>query len=186
VGPAARLNVCSGCGTSLADQEWAEFRSYERGPILSSFYNHYARLIEILYCLETIESLMADPAILNPEDIRAHAQPNFGEGIGCVEAPRGTLFHHYRVDRHGLMTWANMIVATGNNNLAMNRGVQQVAERFISGKEISEGALNRVEAVIRAFDPCLSCSTHAVGQMPLLIELIAADGTLLDTVRRGG
>jgi NAD-reducing hydrogenase large subunit len=186
VGPAARLNVCSGCGTPQSDQEWAEFRSYERGPLLSSFYNHYARLIEILYCIETIERLMADPAILNPEDIRAHARPNFGEGIGCVEAPRGTLFHHYRVDRHGLMTWANMIVATGNNNLAMNRGVQQVAERFISGKEISEGALNRVEAVIRAFDPCLSCSTHAVGRMPLLIELVAADGTCLDTVQRGG
>jgi NAD-reducing hydrogenase large subunit len=153
---------------------------------LSSFYNHYARLIEILYCIETIERLMADPAILDPEGIRAHAQPNFGEGIGCVEAPRGTLFHHYRVDRNGLMTWANMIVATGNNNLAMNRGVQQVAERFISGKEISEGALNRVEAVIRAFDPCLSCSTHAVGRMPLLIELVAADGTCLDTAQRGG
>ncbi len=184
VGPAARLNVCSGCGTPLADQEWAEFRSYERGPILSSFYNHYARLIEILYCIETAEILMEDPAILNPDDIRAHAQPNFGEGIGCVEAPRGTLFHHYKVDRHGLMTWANMIVATGNNNLAMNRGVQQVAERFISGKKISEGALNRVEAVIRAFDPCLSCSTHAVGQMSLLIQLTAADGTVLDEVRR--
>ncbi|HSO19954.1 MAG TPA: Ni/Fe hydrogenase subunit alpha [Desulfosarcina sp.] len=186
VGPAARLNVCSGCGTPMADQEWAEFRSFERGPLLSSFYNHYARLIEILYAIETIERLMDDPGILDPEDIRSHARPNFGEGIGCVEAPRGTLFHHYKVDRHGLLIWANMIVATGNNNLAMNRGVQQVAERFIGGKEITEGALNRVEAVIRAFDPCLSCSTHAVGQMPLIVQLKAADGTVLQEMTRGG
>ncbi len=184
VGPAARLNVCNGCGTPLADQEWAEFRSLERGPVMSSFFNHYARLIEILFAIETLERLLQDPALLSPR-VRAFAQPNFLEGIGCVEAPRGTLIHHYRVDENGLMTWANLIVATGNNNLAMNRGVLQVAKRFITGTEVSEGALNRVEAVIRAFDPCLSCSTHALGRMALTVRVQRPDGTLINEIERG-
>ena len=184
VGPAARLNVCSGCGTPLADQEWAEFRELERGPVLSSFYNHYARLIEILFCLETIEKLLASDALESPR-VRALAQPNFLEGIGCVEAPRGTLIHHYRIDEHGLMTWANLIVATGHNNLAMNRGVLQVAKRFITGPAAPEGAFNRVEAVIRAFDPCLSCSTHALARMPLRIRFLRRDGTVIADNCRG-
>ncbi|MDY0039783.1 MAG: Ni/Fe hydrogenase subunit alpha, partial [Desulforhabdus sp.] len=162
VGPAARLNVCNGCGTPLADQEWAEFRSLERGPVMSSFYNHYARLIEILYSIEVLERLLQDPDILSTR-IRAFARPNYSEGIGVVEAPRGTLFHHYKVDEYGLMTWANMIVATGNNNLAMNRGVLQVAKRFINGTTLTDPAINRIQAVVRAFDPCLSCSTHVLG-----------------------
>jgi NAD-reducing hydrogenase large subunit len=95
------------------------------------------------------------------------------------------LLHHYRTDEHGLITWANLIIATGHNNLAMDRGVLQTAQRFVKGETIEEGMLNRVEAVIRTFDPCLSCSTHAIGQMPLHIELKASDGTLLDTVQRG-
>ena len=178
VGPAARLNVCNGCGTELADQEWAEFRDLERGPVMSSFFNHYARLIEILFCIETMQELLHDPAILASR-IRAVAQPNFPEGVGCVEAPRGTLIHHYRVDENGLMTWANLIVATGHNTMAMSRGVLQVAKRFITGTSVSEGALNRVEAVIRAFDPCLSCSTHALGQAPFSFRFMKADGTIL-------
>lgn len=181
VGPAARLNVCDGCGTPLADQEWAEFRNLERGPILSSFQNHYARLIEILYCIETLETLLIDPDILSGH-IRAFAQPNHFEGIGVVEAPRGTLFHHYRVDEHGLITWANFIVATGHNNLAMNRGILQTARRFLRGTQFTEGALNRIEAVIRAFDPCLSCSTHAIGRIPIRMQLLTREGTLLDEV----
>lgn len=183
VGPAARLNVCNGCGTPLADQEWAEFRDLERGPVLSSFYNHYARLIEILYCVETMDRLLEDDALLSSR-VRALAQPNFLEGIGCVEAPRGTLIHHYRIDDCGLMTWANLIVATGHNNLAMNRGVLQVAKRFIVGPDAPEGAFNRVEAVIRAFDPCLSCSTHALGGMPLVFRFARADGTVLAEIPR--
>jgi NAD-reducing hydrogenase large subunit len=182
VGPAARLNVCSGCGTPKADQEWAEFTRLDRGPVLSSFYNHYGRLIEILFSIEVMEKLLNDPEILNPH-VRAFAQPNHYEGVGVVEAPRGTLIHHYKVDEEGLMTWANLIVATGNNNLAMNRGVLQVAKQFITGDKISEGALNRVEAVVRAFDPCLSCSTHALGRMTLPIQLLGPDGTVLDEVR---
>jgi NAD-reducing hydrogenase large subunit len=183
VGPAARLNVCNNCGTPLADQELDEFRSLDSRPLSSSFHNHHARLIEILYCIETIEALMADPEILDPH-VRAQAEPNFTEGLGCVEAPRGTLLHHYRVDPDGLITWVNLIVATGHNNLAMNRGVRQVAERFIQGDDIAEGALNRLEAVIRAFDPCLSCSTHALGRMPLVVELRNPDGSLRRRLRR--
>lgn len=184
VGPAARLNVCNGMGTPLADQEWAEFRDLERGPVMSSFHNHYARLIEILACVELMQGLLNDPEILSPR-VRSYAQPNHPEGVGCVEAPRGTLIHHYRADENGLMTWANLIVATGHNNLAMNRSVLQVAKRYVKGEKISEGALNRVEAVIRAYDPCLSCSTHAFGEMPLRIQLLGADGTVLDEVARG-
>ncbi len=182
VGPAARLNVCSGCGTPKADQEWAEFIGLERGPVMSSFYNHYARLIEALFCIEQMEDLLNDPQILDPH-VRAFAQPNHYEAVGVVEAPRGTLFHHYRVDEQGLITWANMIVATGNNNLAMNNGVLQVAQRFIQGDKITDGALNRIEAVIRAFDPCLSCSTHVIGgSSGIHIELVGPDGTVLDKV----
>jgi NAD-reducing hydrogenase large subunit len=184
VGPAARLNVCSGCGTTMADQEWAEFRDLERGPVLSSFYNHYARLIEILFCIETMENVLASD-LLASERVRALAQPNFLEGVGCVEAPRGTLIHHYRIDEHGLMTWANLIVATGHNNLAMNRGVLQVAKRFVTGPQAPEGAFNRVEAVIRAFDPCLSCATHALGATPLRFRFVRADGSVVAEVARG-
>ncbi len=183
VGPAARLNVCTGMGTALANEEWAEFRSLERGPVLSSFHNHYARLIEILACVELVENLLHDPEILSPH-IRSFAQPNHWEGIGCVEAPRGTLIHHYRTNEDGLMTWANLIVATGHNNLAMNKSVLQVAKHFVNGSKITEGMLNRVEAVIRAYDPCLSCSTHALGQMPLHIELVDAAGRVVDEKKR--
>jgi len=181
VGPAARLNVCSGTGLSKTDQEWAEFIKLDRGPVMSSFYNHYARLIEILFHIETMDKLLNDPDILSPH-IRAFAQPNHYEGVGVVEAPRGTLIHHYKVDEQGIITWANMIVATGNNNLAMNRGILQVAQRFIQGNKITQGALNRVEAVVRAFDPCLSCSTHAIGRLPMRIQLLGPDGTVLDEV----
>jgi NAD-reducing hydrogenase large subunit len=178
-GPAARLNVCNGCGTSLADQEWAEFRELERGPALSSFYNHYARLVEILYCLELLESLLNDPDILSPH-VRSFARNNEFEGVGVVEAPRGLLIHHYRVNDQGLMTWANMIVATGNNNLAMNRGILQAARRFINGDKISDHSLNRIEGVIRAFDPCLSCSTHAISGPGLKVELLNQEGIVVD------
>jgi NAD-reducing hydrogenase large subunit len=183
VGPLARLNVVDCCQTRLASQEWAEFRELERGLVMSSFYYHYARLIEILYGIERIQQLLEAPDILS-SNVRAHARRNNGEGIGVAEAPRGTLIHHYRVDEEGLITWANLIIATGHNNSAMNRGVLQVAKHFVNGNKLSEGMLNRVEAVIRAFDPCLSCSTHAVGKMPLEIELRAADGEMLDNIRR--
>lgn len=185
VGPLARLNIIDRVGTPKADEEWAEFRALRRGVILSSFHQHYARLIEMLYALERIEQLLLDPDILG-KHVRAHARPNRMEGIGVSEAPRGTLMHHYKIDENGLIVWANLMIATGHNNLAMNKSVQQVARHYIKGDKIPEGMLNRVEAVVRTYDPCLSCSTHAYGQMPLHVELFASDGTLLDTKVRDG
>ena len=183
VGPLARLNIIDRCATPRAGQEWAEFRDLERGAVLSSFYYHYARLIEILFALEKIQELLSGPSVLDA-NVRARAGANNAEGIGVAEAPRGTLIHHYKVDRDGLVVWANLIIATGHNNGAMNRGVLQVARHFVHGSRIQEGMLNRVEAVIRAFDPCLSCSTHAAGRYALEIELRSASGELLHAVRR--
>ena len=183
VGPLARLNLVTNCGTPLADHELGLLRSFAGSPLLGSFHYHHARLIEMLHMIERMQELLAHPDILNPH-VRAFAEPNCEEGVGISEAPRGTLLHHYKVDRNGLMRWANLIIATGHNNLAMNRGVKQVASYFVRDGQLSEGALNRVEAVIRTFDPCLSCSTHAVGKMPMQIDLRDACGVLLDRVRR--
>ena len=118
-------------------------------------------------------------------DVLVPNQPTRREGVGVVEAPRGTLIHHYWVDENGRIEKANLIVATGHNNLAMNRGVQALAKKFVKAKKLQEGMLNRVEAVIRCYDPCLSCATHAVGQMPMQVELVDAGGTVLQTVQRG-
>ena len=183
VGPLARLNIISRFGTPGADQELAEFREMERGILLSSFHYHQARLIEILHGIERIEELLNQPDILH-KDVRAVAGPNKREGIGVAEAPRGTLIHHYKVNEQGLITWANLIIATGHNNLAMNRGILQVARHYVDGNRLQESMLNRVEAVIRAFDPCLSCSTHALGQMPLIIDLVGEEGGVIDQLRR--
>jgi NAD-reducing hydrogenase large subunit len=183
VGPLARLNVADRCGTPRADQELAEFHELQRTAVLSSFHYHHARLIEILYCVERMEQLLNDEEILS-KHVRAKARPNAFEGVGAAEAPRGTLFHHYKIDDQGLIRWANLIIATGQNNLAMNRSVLQVAKHFVHGNRLTPGMLNRVEAVVRCYDPCLSCSTHAFGEMPLQIELIAPDGEVLDEVAR--
>jgi NAD-reducing hydrogenase large subunit len=183
VGPLARLRVARRLGTLLADKVWAEFRVHARNSLNSSFHYHFARLIEILFAVERMQQLLDSPDILSTH-VRAHAEPNNVEGIGVSEAPRGTLIHHYKIDEHGLIQWANLIIATGHNNLAMNQGVLQVAKRFVDGAHLSEGLLNRVEAVIRTFDPCLSCSTHALGKMPLYVELCGPDGSVLDELRR--
>jgi len=139
--------------------------------------------IEILAAIEHIGLLLDDPQIMS-QRIRAEAGINLLEGVGVSEAPRGTLFHHYQVDENGLIKRVNLLIATGQNNLAMNRTVAQIARHYIRGPHIPEGMLNRVEAGIRAFDPCLSCSTHAAGTMPLHIALIGPDGAVLDTVIR--
>jgi NAD-reducing hydrogenase large subunit len=183
VGPLARLNIIDHVGTPLADQEWTEFRELQRGAVLSSFHYHYARLIEIVYCAEEMQRLLNDPLVLS-DRVRAIARPNADEGVGVSEAPRGTLIHHYRIDRNGLITWANMIIATGHNNLPMNRGILQVAQHFVDGNKLQEGMLNRVEAIVRCYDPCLSCATHAVGQMPMHVQLLAANGEVVDEVWR--
>ena len=191
VGPLARLNVCERIGTPWADAELAELRQRSgTAPaqvITSSFAYHHARLVEIVACLEAIAILAEDPQLLEPR-VRARASLNRNEAVGVSEAPRGTLFHHYRVDDDGLITRVNLIIATGQNNLAMNRTVAQIAREVLPDPvppEIPEPLLNRIEAGIRCFDPCLSCSTHAAGQMPLRVELRDASGALLAERLRG-
>ena len=186
VGPLARLNVCDFAGTPRADRELRQFRHYggQGKPVSGSFYYHYARLIEILFSLEKIEEILADEVLID-HHIRSRAGVNQNVGIGVSEAPRGTLFHHYRVDDNGILEDVNLIIATGQNNLAMNRTVKQLAQRFISADRLEQGLLNRIEHGIRAFDPCLSCSTHEAGRMPLQVQLFDARGELLDEVQRG-
>jgi len=184
VGPLARLNVAVRCGTTRSDQELAEFHELQRTAVLSSFHYHYARLIEAVYCVERLEQVLNDPGILS-KHVRSFAKPNCLEGVGACEAPRGTLFHHYKINEQGLIVWANLVIATGHNNLAMNRSILQVAKHFVVAERLSQGMLNRVEAVIRAYDPCLSCSTHAAGEMALRIQLISPAGKVVDEVSRG-
>ena len=180
VGPLARLNIASHCGTPLADQELKAFKKLgKNGVVQSTFQYHYARLIETLFCIETAKNLLEDPDILS-EHVTSKALVNNYEGVGVAEAPRGTLIHHYKVDPQGMITWNNMVIATEHNNIAYNMAVTQVAKKYVKDKQLQEGMLNRVEAVIRAFDPCLSCATHAVGSMPLDIKLVDANGRLLD------
>jgi NAD-reducing hydrogenase large subunit len=183
VGPLARLNISKSMGTPKADVELAEFKQLASGPVQASFYYHHARLIDMLYGIEKIEAILTDPLILDTH-VRATAGVNRLEGAGQAEAPRGTLMHHYKVDEDGKITWANLVIATGQNNNAMNKGVLQAAKHYIKDGKFTEGILNRVEAVIRTFDPCLSCSTHAFGEMPLAISLLSAEGKVVDQLIR--
>jgi NAD-reducing hydrogenase large subunit len=183
VGPLARLNVATSAGTPRADRELREFKQRSKGAVCQSFHYHLARLVEMLHAVERIEEMIADPELLS-EDVRTKAMPNRREGIGSCEAPRGTLFHHYFVDADGVVRKANLLIATAQNNLAMNQAVEQAARHFVLPKQLREGMLNRVEAAIRCFDPCLSCSTHALGQMPLVVEVRNRCGELLDRVER--
>jgi NAD-reducing hydrogenase large subunit len=170
-------------GTEKADKELAEFKQLANGPVESSFYYHHARLVEMLHGIEKIEAILADPKILD-KHVRATAGVNRLEGAGQAEAPRGTLNHHYKVDEDGKIVWANLVIATGQNNNAMNKGVLQAAKHYVNKGKFTEGVLNRVEAVIRTFDPCLSCSTHAYGQMPLVLSLVTPDGEVVDQLVR--
>jgi NAD-reducing hydrogenase large subunit len=185
VGPLARVNVCDHAGTPKADEELRAFRrlSPKGKPVCNSFYYHYARLIEILFSLEKIAETVEDPEITNPR-VRSKADVNQLVGVGVSEAPRGTLFHEYHVNEDGILQKVNLIIATGQNNLAMNRTVLQIARQYINGKGLEEGVLNRIEHGIRVYDPCLSCSTHAAGKMPLHVQLVASDGTLVDEMSR--
>jgi NAD-reducing hydrogenase large subunit len=183
VGPLARLNVCTKAGTKQADVELSEFRSMQKGPISSSFHYHYARLIEIVFCIEKMQEILELPYILDPR-VRSRGGANNSEGVGVSEAPRGTLVHHYKTDENGNITWCNLVIATGHNNLAINKGVLQVAQYYVDGNKLEEGMLNRVEAIVRCYDPCLSCATHALGQMPLHIQLVSPKGELIDEVKR--
>ena len=185
VGPLARLNVCDFAGTPKADEELRAFRQLapKGKPVNNSFYYHYARLIEILFALEKIAETVEDPAITS-EQVRSRADVNQLVGVGVSEAPRGTLYHEYHVNEQGILQQVNLVIATGQNNLAMNRTVQQIARQHIVDGQLNEGILNRIEHGIRMFDPCLSCSTHAYGHMPMRVQLVAANGDVLDEIIR--
>jgi len=184
VGPLARLNVAKSTGTPRADKELKEFRQLGKSGVVSqSFHYHYARLIEMQHCVERIEELLDDKELLGTR-IRSHAQPNHRDAVGCTEAPRGILWHHYQVDESGRVEKANLLIATQQNNSAMNEAVKQTALRFVNPAALNEGMLNRVEAAIRCFDPCLSCSTHALGQMALELEVVGPGGDVLARLAR--
>ena len=179
VGPLARVNTCDFIDTPEAEAERKEFMALTDGkPNNITMAYHWARMIETLHSIEKIKELLNDPD-LQGTDLVAKGDMR-EEGVGLVEAPRGTLFHHYKVNEDAQITMANLIVSTTNNNEPMNRAVQKVAEDELSGKEITEGLLNHIEVAIRAYDPCLSCATHAMGQMPLIVELRDADDKLID------
>ena len=179
VGPLARLNTCDFIPSPLAQKEFEIFRRYSKGkPNNMSLHTHWARLIELLHSGEVIKQLLLDPDLQGTDLVKNGRKAR--EGVGLVEAPRGTLFHHYRVNDDDQIIMANLIVSTTNNNEPMNRAVNWVAKNVLEGKsEITEGMLNRVEIAIRAYDPCLSCATHALGRMPLEVEIVDAQGRLV-------
>lgn len=184
VGPLARLNIVSKCGTPLADEELREFKKLgKNGVVRHIMLYHYARLIEILFCLERVKEILEDPRTYS-SDVRARASINRYEGVGVIEAPRGTLIHHYKINKHGLVTWANLIVSTEHNNLAVNMAITRVAKDYLKGGRLNEGFLNRIEHVIRAFDPCLSCATHTWRSMTLSVEMYDQSGVLIDKLTR--
>ena len=176
VGPLAQINCCASVDTPLAEIARREFVAQNHGaPVHATLAYHWARLICLIHAAEKIKELLFDDDLQGTELIVQGERR--GEGIACLEAPRGTLIHHYTVDRNDQVTSANLIVSTTNNNEAMNRAVKQVAISDLSGREITEALLNHIEVAIRAYDPCLSCATHALGQMPLIVTLEDADGS---------
>ena len=183
VGPLARLNTCDFIPTPLAQKEFEIFKAYTNGkPNNMSMHMHWARLIETLHAAEMIKELLNDPDILEGELVRKGNKTI--EGVGLIEAPRGTLFHHYRVNKDDQIEMANLIVSTTNNNTPMNRAVELVAKSHMNGREkITEGMLNAVETAIRAYDPCLSCATHALGKMPLEVTLYNSADEVIDSIR---
>jgi len=184
VGPLARLNVAKKMKTELAQKEFEIFKSIHNGkPVHGAFYFHYTRLIEALSDIEDAQRILNDPQVTSPH-IQHHGKWNYAEGIGSSEAPRGTLFHHYRTDETGKLLKVNLLIATGQNNPSMNRSIFEVAKQYVKGNNIEEGMLNRVESAIRCYDPCLSCSSHAIGAMPLIAEVYDAGGNIVKAIKR--
>jgi NAD-reducing hydrogenase large subunit len=183
VGPLARLNTADFIPSPLAQKEFEAFKSLTDGkPNNHCLHYHYARLIELLHSAEMMKELLHDPDVMEGELVTKGEKTL--KGIGLLEAPRGTLFHHYEINEHDQIEKANLIVSTTNNNEPMNQSVNSVAHSWMDGKqEITEPMMNAVEVAIRAYDPCLSCATHALGQMPLEISLYDADDTLIDRKR---
>jgi NAD-reducing hydrogenase large subunit len=183
VGPLARLNTCDFIPSPLAQAEFEEFKALTHGkPSNTCLHYHYARLIETLHSAEMMKELLNDPDLMEGELVTKGTKVK--RGVGLLEAPRGTLFHHYEINDDDQITMANLIVSTTNNNEPMNQSVNRVAHSWMDGKaEITEPMMNAVEVAIRAYDPCLSCATHALGQMPLEISLYDADNQLIDRKR---
>ena len=185
VGPLARVQICDFLSTPQAEEERGKFLALGRGaPVHGALLYHWARMIEMLHAAELVREMLDDADIVGTE-LMADKGPRREEGIGVIEAPRGTLFHHYRVGPDDLVTYCNLIVSTTHNNQAMNEAIRSVAARFLTGREVTEGLLNHIEVAIRAFDPCLSCATHALGRMPLEVDLVDADGALVSRARKG-
>lgn len=185
VGPLARLQNCDSVGTPLADaarDEWLA-RAPSR-PIQGALSFHWARMIELLHSVEVIDELLHDPALVGDELVTSG--PRQSTCVGIIEAPRGTLIHHYEVDDDDLIAMCNLIVSTTHNNSAMNEAIRDVALRYLDGQEPTEGLLNHIEVAIRAYDPCLSCATHALGKMPLWVEVLDSSGALVERLERSG
>ena len=184
VGPLGRINLAEKIDTPMANEELKLFKAINNGaPVENTLFYHYARMIETLFAAERVRVLLDDPDILSNDILNTRHQP-VGHGVGIIEAPRGTLIHDYHADELGRLTKVNLIVSTGHNNYAMSKAVDMVAKEYVRGPEVKEGMLNRVEHAIRAHDPCLSCSTHAVGQMPLEISIYDAEGNLTQSLKR--
>ncbi|HEY3285837.1 MAG TPA: Ni/Fe hydrogenase subunit alpha [Gemmatimonadaceae bacterium] len=184
VGPLARMNTCDFLDTVFAEHERQLFRQAANGGMQhATLAYHWARLIEMLHAAEGIERLLDDPDIIGT-DLVVKGERAL-EGVGVIEAPRGTLFHHYKVDENDVVVRANLIVSTTNNNQAMNEAVRTVAASYLDGQKLTEGLLNHIEVAVRAFDPCLSCATHALGRMPLQVELVNCEGQVIDRLVKG-
>ncbi|NBQ67893.1 MAG: Ni/Fe hydrogenase subunit alpha [Nitrosomonadaceae bacterium] len=185
VGPLARINNCDRITTPLAEAARLRFRAYGNGgAVHDTLAYHWARMIELLHCAESIHALLHDTGITST-DLMADKSERQPQGIGVIEAPRGTLFHHYQVNEEGLVTQANLIVSTTSNNQAMNESVRVVANQYLDGQEITEALLNHLEVAVRAYDPCLSCATHALGKMPLQVTLQDTAGKVIHQLTKG-
>lgn len=184
VGPLARINNCDVITTPLAETARQRFKAYGNGTVHDTLAYHWARMIELLHCAEAIQVLLLDADIIGT-DLMADKDNRHPQGIGVIEAPRGTLFHHYHVNEEGMITQANLIVSTTSNNQAMNESVRVVANQYLDGQEITEALLNHLEVAVRAYDPCLSCATHALGKMPLQVTLQDLEGNVIHQLTKG-
>jgi NAD-reducing hydrogenase large subunit len=183
VGPLARVQNCDHIPTPFAEAERREFVDFGSGqPVHATLAYHWTRMIELLFAAESIKDLLHDDDITGDELVTSGERRE--RGVGVIEAPRGTLIHHYRINEDDLATRANLIVSTTHNNQAMNEAIRHVAKRYLDGRKLNEGLLNHVEVAIRAFDPCLSCATHAMGKMPLELTLMDSSGAVIDRLHK--
>lgn len=185
VGPLARINNCDVISTPLAEAARLRFKAFgQEGLVHDTLAYHWARMIEVVHCAESICELLHDAEIIGSELMVEKGHPQL-RGIGVIEAPRGTLFHDYQINEEGLVTKANLIVSTTSNNQAMNESVRSVANQYLDGQAITEALLNHLEVAVRAYDPCLSCATHALGKMPLQVTLQDMHGKVVDQLTKG-